>query len=935
MLIAWNDRSTQPDAHCPACRHAGAMAREFSYRSDLMRAVTGGDRVAILRCPACDVRFCDPLTSVDYQDADQRGADFYLERGASIDVMLEALALADDRPVERYLEIGCSFGFIMDYARRLLGWEVRGFDPGALARLGRDTLNLPIENRFFQSGTGFDGWADLVFCSEVIEHVPDPAPFLDLLSSALAPGGQLILTTPNGDALEEDADPAVLSAILSPGQHIVLYNAASITALLKRHGFVEVRTEENGMQLRVVAARTPLQGHASWFDRARYRDYLGALLDRIGIESPLGSGLAYRLFKEQVNGGNYSEARDTLARLRRFCRDRYGIDLDDPAAIAEPSKTLDFETLGERWPFNLAGMLYFQGILLWLGDGEPARAADSLAAAARFGQSARQILHTIGVDDLEMADLARQAGLARLSALAQTDPRAAIEALPAFVEAQLNDDAPVVRRTLALQARRRLFLDLVNLAHLDAAAELIDDELAPADPPSSADLPLAFALGLVQARKGDDAAAARLFGAVATAPETPAGRRSEAVLLQLSALVRGAPDEAAEVFLALDRAEPARPEARRRLFADLVNLGHGEAAERVLGDEDLPLSEPPADQEIACALARHLLIHRGDFDAATVLFDRVWAGGGVSEDMRRFAWQSRLIGRVKGGPEVFHLFRRQVNEGRYAEADESFAAVCKACLDLYAIDLADPAQIPQPSDETGADALLDRWPLSLSALLYLHGLVVWLGRGQPAKAAADFHAAVRFATAAGRILGPAAAADVGLVEFGRQAGLARLSALAQYDPQAAVEALLTFVETLPDDPAREPLAEQASRRLFTDLVNLGHFDQAGQVLAAGGFDPAGPALPADLPAAFALALYRMSGQADYAGAATLFGQVADTARDGPSAGDFFWTARFHQGKAVRMGDLGDAGGIAAEMRDPPPGLPPVPDVLLNRLDELT
>ena len=934
MLIAWTDRSTKPGARCPVCGHAGAMAQEFSYRAESLREVTGGDRVAILRCPACEVRFCDPLTSVDYHDADARGAKFYLESGAGIDVMLEALALADDRPVKRYLEIGCAFGFIMDYARRMLGWEVRGFDPGALARLGRDTLHLPIENGFFQSGTGFDGWADLVFCSEVIEHIPDPAPFLDLLCSALPPEGQLILTTPNGDALAETADPAVLSAILSPGHHIVLYNPASIAALLKRHGFTDVRVEENGFQLRVVAARTPMKGRSTWFDRGRYSAYLAALLDETDPESPLGAGLAYRLFKEQVNGGRYDEARTTLARLRDAYRSRYGLDLDDPAAIPMPPETALFEGLGERWPFNLTGVLYFQGILLWLGDASPAAAADSLAAAARFGQKARRILRTAGVDDLEMADLVRQAGLARLSALAQFDPAAAAEALQGFVDHLPDDDAAPARRASAREARRRLFLDLVNLGHLDGAEALVDGDLVPGDPPAPGELPLAFALGLVRARQGDGAAAARLFGAVAAAPETSAERRHEAISHHLTTLVRIAPDQATEAFLALDGAEPARPEARRRLFADLVNLGHGEAAERVLGDEDLPLTESPADLEIACALARHLLNHRGDYDAATPLFDRVWAGEGTSEDVRRLAWQGRLASRAGGGPEVFRLFRRQVNEGRYAEAAESFAAVREACLALYAIDLADPAQIPQPSEDTSSDALLDRWPLSLSALLYLHGLVAWLERGQPAKAAADFHAAVRFAAAAGRILGPEAAEEIGLVDFARQAGLARLSALAQYDPRAAVEALLTFVETLPDDAARETLGEQARRRLFTDLVNLGHFDQAEQVLAAGGADMAEPAMSADLPTAFALALFRMNRQSDFAGAAALFGQVADTARDAPSAADFFWTARFHQGMAVKLGGLGDAGGIAAEMRDPPAGLPPVPEGLLNRLDEL-
>jgi SAM-dependent methyltransferase len=517
LSLAWNDRSTRTGS-CPLCGHSGQAPQILRFKADQLRHLAGREWLSILQCPVCEIRYCDPMVSVDYSDVDEDGLKYYLEKGAGIDVMLEALALADGRKVSRYLEIGCSFGFVMDYARRMLGWEVRGFDPGAIARAGRRLLDLPIENGFFQASSGLAGWADLVYCSEVIEHVPQPGAFLRSIRSALREDGQLILTTPDGDALTEQAAPEVLLPILSPGHHIVLFNAASIERLLRACGFTAIRIERNRSQLRVAASLQPIAGRSACFDRARYLDYLRLVTAEHAADTPIGAGLAYRLFKELVNAGRFDEARGPYFRLRDAYEARYGLDIDDSACFAFPDGAIGLAELGRSWPFNLGGVWYFRGIIEFLAESDPAKAAASFDASRRFGTALRRVLASMGTDDMELADLGRQAELARLSALAQCDPR---EAVAVFRHLMRDPPAadPAGREAFLALAARRLFTDLGNLGRYAQAEELLAcSSLDPEQALAQRDLPAVFAYALyLMNHKAAFAAAAALLDRLAAA----------------------------------------------------------------------------------------------------------------------------------------------------------------------------------------------------------------------------------------------------------------------------------------------------------------------------------------------------------------------------------------------------------------------------------
>ena len=98
------------------------------------------------------------------------------------------------------LDVGCGAGLLCEPLARL-GAGVTGVDAAeeniAAARVHAQESGLTIEYRHGDiAELGLAGF-DLVTSLEVIEHVADKAAFVAALAAALAPGGLMILSTPN------------------------------------------------------------------------------------------------------------------------------------------------------------------------------------------------------------------------------------------------------------------------------------------------------------------------------------------------------------------------------------------------------------------------------------------------------------------------------------------------------------------------------------------------------------------------------------------------------------------------------------------------------------------------------------------------------------------------------------------------------------------
>ena len=155
-----------------------------------------------------------------------------------------ALLLGEVGRGERVLDLGCGAGRFVA-ALRDAGAEPVGVEI-AEAALERARRNVPgADLRLLEPGGALPlghGEIDLVWCSEVLEHVPDTVALLTEARRVLRRDGRLLVTVPDHGFLRRTLIAlARYEAHYDPlGQHVRFYTRRSLTRALQATGFEDV-----------------------------------------------------------------------------------------------------------------------------------------------------------------------------------------------------------------------------------------------------------------------------------------------------------------------------------------------------------------------------------------------------------------------------------------------------------------------------------------------------------------------------------------------------------------------------------------------------------------------------------------------------------------------------------------------------------------------
>ena len=190
----------------------------------------------------------------------------------------------------RLLEIGCACGFLLVAARER-GFSVRGVEMSAWAsQYARDTYGLEVHTGTLEAAAIPAESIDVVVMADVIEHLFDPPATMREIRRILAPGGRVLLLTPDvGSVMARLVGPRWWGLL---DDHYFYFSRSTLRRLLEQEGFAVERISALGRVFPLAHWAFKLAPYSRALEQAVSSALRALRADQLQISINLGDQMA-------------------------------------------------------------------------------------------------------------------------------------------------------------------------------------------------------------------------------------------------------------------------------------------------------------------------------------------------------------------------------------------------------------------------------------------------------------------------------------------------------------------------------------------------------------------------------------------------------------------------------------------------------------------
>lgn len=149
--------------------------------------------------------------------------------------------------IRRLIDVGAGYGIFLDeWQKKYPDTNSIAIEPSATLAESCRTKGFEVIESIVETVSGYDNFADLVVCFEVLEHVHDPLSFIETLKRMVSDNGILLVSTLCIDGFDLQVLGSSSSQI-SPPHHINFCSISGFEHLFNRAGFSDIEVITPGI----------------------------------------------------------------------------------------------------------------------------------------------------------------------------------------------------------------------------------------------------------------------------------------------------------------------------------------------------------------------------------------------------------------------------------------------------------------------------------------------------------------------------------------------------------------------------------------------------------------------------------------------------------------------------------------------------------------